>query len=109
MATKTSETFSFAYALTKSGAVYTLVDANPSSPGVNPVADGVKAVDPNGGTVAPGETIKISDVASGVLSNGNKYTFIGTADLGGHKGLIIEDKHGDFFFLTDKAYKGNLN
>lgn len=107
--TKTSETFSFAYALTKSGGVYTLVDANPGSPGVNPVAVGVTTVDQNGGSVAPDDKIKISDVASGALSNGNKYTFIGIADLAGHNGLIIKDNHGDFFFLTDTAYGGNLN
>jgi Hint domain len=112
--TKTSETFNFTYALTKSAGVYTLVDANPGSPGVNPVAVGVTAVDQDGGSVAHDDKIKISDVASGALSDGNKYTYIGTAEVPGLKGItldgiVVKDNQGDFFFLTDTAYNSNLN
>ncbi|UFW43445.1 Hint domain-containing protein [Bradyrhizobium sp. WSM471] len=110
MVTKTSEEFNFAYELVKTGGTYKLVDADSSSPGVNPVAVGVKAVDRSGNDpLDHGDKVKISDVASGSLSNGNKYTFIATADLAGHNGIIIQDNHGNYFFLTDTAYSGNLN
>ena len=104
------ETFSYAYALIKSDGVYKLVDADAHSPGVNPVAVGVTAVDQSGNDpVDSGDKVKISDVASGSLGHGDKYTFVGTADLNNHSGLIIEDNHGNYFFLTDTAYSGNLN
>ena len=107
---KISETFSYAYALIKSDGVYKLVDADAHSPGVNPVAVGVTAVDQSGDDpVDSGDKVKISDVASGSLGDGDKYTFVGTADLNNHSGLIIEDNHGNYFFLTDTAYSGNLN
>ena len=107
---KISETFSYAYALIKSDGVYKLVDADAHSPGVNPVAVGVTAVDQSGNDpVDSGDKVKISDVASGSLGHGDKYTFVGTADLNNHSGLIIEDNHGDYFFLTDTAYSGDLN
>jgi hypothetical protein len=111
MTTKLSETFNFAYSLSLSSkGVYTLVDANPASPGVNPVADGISVVDPTGSNPVPaGDNIKISDIASGSLGNGAKYSFVGTADLAGNNGIIVEDKKGDYFFLTDTAYDGNLN
>jgi hypothetical protein len=110
MPTKLSETFNFAYSLSLSSkGVYTLVDANPASPGVNPVADGIKVVDPTADPVPAGGKIKISDIASGALGNNNNYTFVGTADLAGNGGIIVEDKKGDYFFLTDTAYSGNLN
>nr|QIP04352.1 Hint domain-containing protein [Bradyrhizobium symbiodeficiens] len=110
MVTKTSEEFNFAYELVKTGGTYKLVDADSASPGVNPVAVGVKAVDQSGNDpLDHGDKVKIRDVASGSLSNGNKYTFIATADLAGHNGIIIQDNHGNYFFLTDTAYSGNLN
>ncbi|EHR01394.1 Hint domain-containing protein [Bradyrhizobium sp. WSM471] len=110
MAAKTSEEFNFAYELVKTGGTFKLVDADSSSPGVNPVAVGVKAVDQSGNDpLDHGDKVKIGDVASGSLSNGNKYTFIATADLAGHNGIIIQDNHGNYFFLTDTAYSGNLN
>ncbi|MGY4509014.1 Hint domain-containing protein [Bradyrhizobium sp. USDA 3650] len=110
MAAKTSEEFNFAYELVKTGGTFKLVDADSTSPGVNPVAFGVKAVDQSGNDpLDHGDKVKIRDVASGSLSNGNKYTFLATADLAGHNGIIIQDNHGNYFFLTDTAYSGNLN
>jgi hypothetical protein len=110
MAVATTETFNYAYSLHLSGGVYTLVDANPHSHGVNPVADGVTLKDTNGGQLAPGDTAKISQIASGSLGGtGAAYTFVGTADLQSQSGVIVEDKKGDLFFLTDHAYTGNLN
>jgi hypothetical protein len=104
MAIKTSETFGFAYELVKSGNTYTLVDANPGSLGVvDPFAVGVTLVDQSGlDPVFSGDKVKVSDVASGSLSDGNKYTFIGTAQ----GGIIIQDNHGNYLFLTDTASGG---
>jgi len=102
--------YSFGYNLTKSGGVFTLVDANPGASGVNPVASGITvidSVDPDGSMTA-GDKFKV-DVASGSLSsNGGKYDFYGTATIGGSDGIIVK-KDGDFYFLTDTAYSGNLN
>ncbi|MCG2645518.1 MULTISPECIES: Hint domain-containing protein [Bradyrhizobium] len=110
MTTKTSEEFNYAYQLVKTGGTYKLVDSNTNSPGVDPVAIGVKAIDQSGDDpLSHGDKVKIKDVASGNLSNGNKYTFVGTADLSGHTGIIIQDNQGNYFFLTDTAYSGNLN
>jgi len=110
MATKTREEFNFAYQLVKTGGNYKLVDADASSSGVDPIAIGVKAVDQSGDDpLSNGDKVKIKDVASGNLSQGNKYTFIGTAELSGSTGIIIQDNHGNYFFLTDTAYTGNLN
>ena len=108
--TSSTEIFQFGYALDKSGGTYTLVDGNPSSPGVNPVADGITITDPNGtAPVDHGDKFKL-DIASGSMSgNGGKYTFVATADLQGNEGIIVKDNHGDFFFLTNDAYSGNLN
>ena len=87
-----------------------LVDADPGSPGVNPVANGVTLRDNNGGQLDPGDTARIPQVAAGSLgSTGTAYSFVGTADIQGHSGVIVEDKKGDLFFLTDHAYTGNLN
>ena len=51
---KTSETFNYAYSLNEtSPGVFKLVDANPGSPGVNPVADGVTLTDQSGIPLLP--------------------------------------------------------
>lgn len=64
-----TETFSFGYTLIKSGGTYTLVDANPGSSGVNPVANGIELVDPNGSApIDHGDKFKIDAIASGSLS-----------------------------------------
>jgi Hint domain len=105
----TTETYNYAYSVIYSGGSYKLVDANPGSPGVNPVADGIKVRDPNGGSLSSGDSVRIPNIASGSLGTSAKYDFVGTATLQGTDGIIIEDKSGNLFFLTDSAYTGNLN
>ncbi|UFZ01810.1 Hint domain-containing protein [Bradyrhizobium ontarionense] len=105
----TTETYNYAYSVIYSGGSYKLVDANPGSPGVNPVADGIKVRDPDGGSLSSGESVRIPNIASGSLGTSAKYDFVGTATLQGADGIIVEDKSGNLFFLTDSAYTGNLN
>lgn len=107
---KPSETFNFAYSLSKSNGTYTLVDANPGVNGVNPVAIGVNVRDMDGSSVisSADPDLKLRAPASGSLSAG-KYQFVATAKIGGHEGFIVEDHNGDFFYLTNTAYNGNLN
>ncbi|MGJ5206459.1 Hint domain-containing protein [Bradyrhizobium sp. HKCCYLR20261] len=105
----TTETFGYAYSVIQNGNTYKLVDANPGSPGVNPVADGVKLRDPDGGFLNHSDTVRVPETASGSLGTSSKYEFIGTAKLQGQSGVIIADKSGNLFFLTDKPYSGNLN
>ncbi|MGJ4927588.1 Hint domain-containing protein [Bradyrhizobium sp. HKCCYLS2038] len=105
----TTETFNYAYSVSFDGVTYKLIDADPGSPGVNPVAAGVKVRDPDGGTVSANETLRIPSIDSGSLGTSAKYDFVGTATLAGKTGIIIEDKAGNLFFLTDKSYGGNLN
>ncbi|MBR0750737.1 Hint domain-containing protein [Bradyrhizobium jicamae] len=110
----TTETFNYAYSLSlDTNGNYTLVDANPASSGVNPVANGVELKDSDGGTLSSGDKLKVSSIDSGNLGSTGKYEFVGTADVGSGQnkisGLIIEDKNGNYFFLTDKSYGGNTN
>jgi hypothetical protein len=49
--------------------------------------------------VFSGDKVKVSNVATGPLTDGNKYTFIGTAD----GGIILQDNHGNYLFMTDTA------
>ena len=107
---KPSETFNFAYALSASNGTYTLVDANPRAAGVNPIAIGVNITDTDGSATinSADPDIKVKNVASGSLLGG-KYEFVATAKIGGHDGFIVEDHKGDFFYITNSAYSGNLN
>jgi hypothetical protein len=107
---KPSETFNFAYALSASNGTYTLVDANPRSAGVNPSAVSVNITDTDGSATinSADPDLKVKNVASGSLPGG-KYDFVATAKIGGHDGFIVEDHKGDFFYITNSAYSGNLN
>ena len=107
---KPSETFSFAYSLSASNGTYTLVDANPGSSGVDPIAVGVNVTDKDGSATidSADPDLKVKNVASGSLPGG-KYEFVATAKIGGNDGFIVEDHKGDFFYITNSAYNGNLN
>lgn len=107
---KPSETFNFAYALSVSNGTYTLVDETSGNTGVDPVALGVNITDSDGSaTIDSADAhLKVKDIASGSLTVG-KYEFIATAKIGGHDGFIIESHKGDFFYVTNTAYNGNLN
>jgi hypothetical protein len=107
---KPSQTFNFAYSLSESNGTYTLVDANPGSTGVNPIAVGVNVRDTDGSATIDraDPDLKIKDPASGSLAAG-KYQFVATAKIGGHDGFIVEDHQGNFVYLTNFAYGGNLN
>jgi Hint domain len=107
---KPSETFNFTYALSVSNGTYTLLDSNPGSTGVDPVGIGVNITDTDGSATidSADADLKIKNVASGSLSHG-KYEFVATAKIGGHDGFIIEDHKGDYFYVTNTAYNGNLN
>jgi hypothetical protein len=107
---KPSETFNYAYSLSVSNGTYTLVDANPGVSGVNPVAVGVNIRDTDGSATIDSSSpdLKIPNVASGSVPGG-KYEFVATAKIGGHSGFIVEDHKGDFLYITNSAYNGNLN
>jgi hypothetical protein len=107
---KPSETFNFAYALSVSNGTYKLVDGTPGNTGVDPVALGINITDRDGSaTIDSADAhLKVKDIASGSLIVG-KYEFVATAKIGGHDGFIIEDHKGDFFYVTNIAYNGNLN
>jgi len=107
---KPSETFNFAYSLSVSNGTYTLVDANPSSTGVNPVAVGVNIRDTDGSATidSADPDLKVTNVASGSVVGG-KYEFVATAKIGGHDGFIVEDHKGDYLYITNTAYNGNLS
>jgi hypothetical protein len=107
---KPSEMFNYAYALSASNGTYTLVDANPESDGVNPIAVGINITDTDGSTTidSADPDIKVKNVASGSMPGG-KYDFVATAKIGGQDGFIVEDHKGDLFYITNSAYNGNLN
>lgn len=114
MATATTENFHFAYALTGNVNNLKIVDDNGSTGIVDPAATGVTLKDTDGGDLYSGDTAKITKVGVDFYSfDTGKYTFVATADAKDHgvtiSGLIVEDKSGNFFFLTDTAYSGNLS
>jgi hypothetical protein len=112
-----TETFNFAYQLTGSvSGGFTLEDPDPSSRKiVDPFAAQVTVKDPDGGTESEGQKIKVTDVGidntSTSMDKGN-YTFIGAYDVKDHgsplSGIVVEDKSGSFFFLTDSEYTGKI-
>jgi hypothetical protein len=114
----TTETFQFAYELSSTyvdGAFqYKIVDPVSKTKIVDPAAAGVTLVDQNGGLLQAGDTAKVTKATdvSYPLDTG-KYFFVGTATVKDHNtnitGLIVEDKGGHYFFLTDTQYTGNVN
>lgn len=103
-----SETFGFAYQLTKSGNTYTVVDSDGTTPKADPLDTKIDIVDPNGdATFTNGENVRVHDTKSDALATG-KYTYVGTADLATGSGFIITDGSGDFFYITDDKYAGNV-
>jgi hypothetical protein len=98
--TATSEPFNNAYAITLSGSNIQLLSTST-------VATGITVTDPDGGTVSNGDTVTVSPPFG-------TDTFIGQAELRGDgssvlSGIIIEDSHGKYFFLTDDNYTGKIN
>ena len=108
-----SETFGFAYQVSKSGSTYTVVDSDGTTPKVDPLDTKVDIVDPNGddGKIAPNDGVRVHDTKSDLLATG-KYTYVGTASLdnggGNGSGFVITDGSGNFFYITDDKYTGNL-
>jgi len=107
---KPSETFNFAYSLSVSNGTYTLVDANHATAGVDPIAVGVNITDRDGSATIDSSDadLKVNSVASGSLLGG-QYEFVATAKIGGHDGFIVEDHKGDFVYITNFAFNGNLD
>lgn len=114
--TATTEVFGYAYELSFvvgiGGLTFQVVDADKNNPGVNAAAGGVKVRDPNGGTVATGDKLTVTNVAIGDITEG-KYTFVGSVTVADHgnslPGIIVEDNStGKFYFLTDSVYTGNV-
>src|SRR5579859_5065870 len=101
MASPTTETFNYAFLLSLNNGTYTVVDGNQSTAGVvDPTANNVDVEDPNGNKLHPSDRVDILSF-NGSLDGGTKFTFVGTAKLGSNDGIIITDKQGDLFFLTD--------
>jgi hypothetical protein len=115
MATATTETFDFAYALTGNFNDLKILDENKKTSNyVDAAAGDVTLQDPKGGTLSEGHTAKITHVGFSAYSfDKGKYTFVGTADVTDHSktlsGLVVEDSSGKLFFLTNTEYSGKLD
>jgi hypothetical protein len=115
MTTPTSEPFSYAYAITVSGtSINSTIQLN-ADPKHDPVvaATGVVVQDPDGGQIAQPNLISvISEVTNNGLGTGTGYTFIGEAhvtDDGRILDGIVIQRGGNYYFLTDTQYKGNIS
>jgi hypothetical protein len=115
MAAPTSETFSYAYAITVSGtSVNSTIQLN-TDPKHNAVeaATGIVVKDPDGGQITQGNVITVfSETKDEGLGTGTNYTFIGEAHVkdqsGTLDGIVIEEG-GNYYFLTDTQYSGNVS
>jgi hypothetical protein len=112
--TPTTETFQYAYTL--SGGINNLkiVDDDKHTKGlVDAAATDVTLKDPNGGDLHSGDTARVTHVGVEFYEfDTGKYTFIETATVDDHgtpiNGLVVRDDSGNYFFLTDTQYTGDL-
>src|SRR5579859_2942727 len=101
MAAPTSETFGYVYAITVS-------DSNITLSSKDATATGITVQDPNGGSVSQGDAINVSPA----FGSGIGDTFIGRAtvkDQGATLSGIVIEQGGNYYFLTDTQYAGNVS
>jgi hypothetical protein len=107
---KPSHIFSNVYQLTlQPDGSFTLVDANPATSLVNPVASAVSIVDTDGSSIInqANSDLRVHSVSNGTLDTG-KYEFFATASGGDAQGFIMKDEAThSFYFVTNDIYDGS--
>jgi hypothetical protein len=110
----TTETFEYAYTLSGNINNLKIVDDDKHTKSlVDAAATDVTLKDPNGSDLESGDTAKVTKVGVDFYSfDTGKYTFIETASVDDHgttiDGLVVRDASGNYFFLTNTQYAGDL-
>jgi hypothetical protein len=107
---KPSHIFSNVYQLSlQPDGTFTLVDSNPSTNLVNPVASAVSITDTDGSSIInqANSDLRVGNVFNGALDSG-KYEFFATASGGDAQGFIMkDDATHSFYFVTNDIYDGS--